>query len=80
MCTRKKSQQIYASEYAHPAGLDLAKLTYTSLEDNLIRHRGDRFPYQVLSKPLNYFSNVFSRVYTFVPLRNGFYSFRAQTD
>ena len=26
----------------HPAGLELTKLTYTRLEDNLIRHRGDR--------------------------------------
>ena len=26
----------------HSAGLELAKLTYTRLEDNLIRHRGDR--------------------------------------
>ena len=26
----------------HAAGLELTKLTYTRLEDNLIRHRGDR--------------------------------------
>ena len=26
----------------HSAGLELTKLTYTGLEDNLIRHRGDR--------------------------------------
>ena len=26
----------------HSAGLELTKLTYTMLEDNLIRHRGDR--------------------------------------
>ena len=26
----------------HPTGLELTKLTYTRLEDNLIRHRGDR--------------------------------------
>ena len=26
----------------HSAGLELAKLTYIRLEDNLIRHRGDR--------------------------------------
>ena len=25
------------------AGLELTKLTYTRLEDNLIRHRGDRY-------------------------------------
>ena len=26
----------------HSRGLELTKLTYTRLEDNLIRHRGDR--------------------------------------
>ena len=26
----------------HSAGLELMKLIYTRLEDNLIRHRGDR--------------------------------------
>ena len=26
----------------HSAGLELTKLTYTTLEDNLKRHRGDR--------------------------------------
>ena len=26
----------------HSAGLELTKLTYTRLEDDLIRHRGDR--------------------------------------
>ena len=36
---KKKSQRIYTS--MHSAGLELAKLTYTRLEDNLIRHRGD---------------------------------------
>ena len=37
---KKKSQRIYMS--MHSAGLELTKLTYTRLEDNLIRHRGDR--------------------------------------
>ena len=37
---KKKSQRIYTS--MHSAGLELTKLTYTKLEDNLIRHRGDR--------------------------------------
>ena len=37
---KKKSQRIYTS--IHSAGLELTKLTYTRLEDNLIRHRGDR--------------------------------------
>ena len=38
---KKKSQRIDTS--MHSAGvLELTKLTYTRLEDNLIRHRGDR--------------------------------------
>ena len=37
---KKKYQRIYTS--MHSAGLELTKLTYTRLEDNLIRHRGDR--------------------------------------
>ena len=37
---KKKSQRIYTC--MHSAGLELTKLTYTRLEDNLIRHRGDR--------------------------------------
>ena len=37
---KKTSQRIYMS--MHSAGLELTKLTYTRLEDNLIRHRGDR--------------------------------------
>ena len=37
---KKKSQPIYTS--MHSAGLEPTKLTYTRLEDNLIRHRGDR--------------------------------------
>ena len=36
---KKKSQQIYSS--MHSAGLELTKLTYARLEDNLIRHRSD---------------------------------------
>ena len=45
----KKSQRIYTS--MHSAGLELTKLTYTRLEDNLIRHRGDRLtgPYIMLT-------------------------------
>ena len=35
---KKKPQRIYTS--MHLAGLELTKLTYTRLEDNLIRHRG----------------------------------------
>ena len=37
---KKKSHRIYTN--MHSAGLELTKLTYTRLEDNLIRHRGDR--------------------------------------
>ena len=37
---KKKSQRIYTR--LHSAGFELTKLTYTRLEDNLIRHRGDR--------------------------------------
>ena len=37
---KKKSQRIYTG--MHSAELELTKLTYTRLEDNLIRHRGDR--------------------------------------
>ena len=36
---KKKSQRFYTSMQS--AGLELTKLTYTRLEDNLIRHRGD---------------------------------------
>ena len=41
---KQKSQRIYTS--MHSAGLELTKLTYTRLEDNLIRHRGDRLKLQ----------------------------------
>ena len=37
---KKKSPRIYTS--THSGGFELTKLTYTRLEDNLIRHRGDR--------------------------------------
>ena len=37
---KKKSQRIYTSMLS--AGLELTKLTYTRLEDNRIRHQGDR--------------------------------------
>ena len=37
---KKKSQRIYTS--MHSAWLELTKLTFTRLEVNLIRHRGDR--------------------------------------
>ena len=37
---KKKSSRFFTS--MHSGGLELTKLTYTRLEDNLIRHRGDR--------------------------------------
>ena len=37
---KKKSPRIYTS--MHSGGIELTKLTYTRLVDNLIRHRGDR--------------------------------------
>ena len=37
---KKESPRIYTS--MHSGGLKLTKVTYTRLEDNLIRHRGDR--------------------------------------
>ena len=36
----------------HSGGFELAKLTSTRLEDNLIRHRGDRLTYLVPAKGL----------------------------
>ena len=39
---KKISQQIHTSTH-YSAGLELTKLTYTRLKDNLIRHRGDRY-------------------------------------
>ena len=38
---QEKSQRNHTN--MHSAGLELTKLIYTRLEDNLIRHRGDRF-------------------------------------
>ena len=40
---KKKSPRIYTS--MHSGAFELTKLTYTRLEDNLIRHRGDRLAY-----------------------------------
>ena len=37
---KKKSSRVYTS--MHSERLELTKLTYTRLKDNLIRHRGDR--------------------------------------
>ena len=42
---KKKSLRNFAC--MHSGGLEFTKLTYTTLEDNLIRHRGDRLHYQV---------------------------------
>ena len=43
LCTQEKIPMNYTS--MHSAGLELTKLTYIRLEDNLVRHRGDRYPY-----------------------------------
>ena len=40
---KKKFPRIYTN--MHSGGPELAKLAYTRLEDNLIRHRGDRHYY-----------------------------------
>ena len=40
---KEKSQRNYTRMPS--AGLELTNLTYTRLEDNLIRHRGDRVEY-----------------------------------
>ena len=39
----------------HSAGLELTKLTYTTLEDNVIRHRGDRI---LLERDKLYFVHI----------------------
>ena len=44
---KKTFPRIYTS--THSGGFELTKLTYTRLEDNLIRHRGDRLKYTVWS-------------------------------
>ena len=46
---KKKSPRIYTS--IHSGGFELTKLNYTRLEDNLIRHRGDRV---TLEQPKRY--------------------------
>ena len=46
---KKKSPRIYTS--MHSAGFELTKLTYTRLEDNLIRHPGDQL---ILADPRNW--------------------------
>ena len=49
---KKKSQRIYTS--MHSAGLELTKLSYTRLEDNLIRHRGDRLSGSIIAPGLSH--------------------------
>ena len=44
---KKKSPRIYTS--MHSGGFELTKLAYTRLEDNLIRHRGDRLYYTTMT-------------------------------
>ena len=55
---KKKSPRIYTS--MHSWGFELTKLTYTRLEDNLMRHRGDRtdlYYANDLHTPCVYFSS-----------------------
>ena len=56
----KKFQRIYTS--MHSAGLELTKLTYTRLEDNLIRHRGD--PYRGMT--LNHTNFIIKNCHNFL--------------
>ena len=53
----------------HSAGLELTKLTYTGLDENLIRHRGDRlFSYEsiiVCSIPIAVIGNSFTFFFFF---------------
>ena len=49
---KKKPPQIYRS--MHSGGFELTKLTYTRLEDNLIRHRGDRLIYDSSARTNRY--------------------------
>ena len=55
---KKKSQRIYTS--MHSAGLELTKLTYTRLEVNLIRHRGDRLSYMARPRRLDSHPGIYS--------------------
>ena len=49
---KKKSARIYTS--MHSGGLELTKVTYTRLEDNLIRRRGDRMLHTPVRQMLIY--------------------------
>ena len=42
-CTSICAQEGVPANYMHSRGLEPTKLTYTRLEDNLIRHRGDQY-------------------------------------
>ena len=60
--TRKKSPRIHTS--MHSAGLELTKLPYSRLEDNLIRHRGDMAGHAVHREVELPSCRVFSVAYT----------------
>ena len=49
ICAQEKSPRIYTR--VHSGGFELTKLTYTRLEDNLIRHRGDQFYHTSVRRP-----------------------------
>ena len=61
---KKKTPRMYTS--MHSGGLELTKLTYTRLEDNLIRHRGNRLhtnaPRQCMPQKKRYSSIVASAI------------------
>ena len=58
----------------HSGGLELAKLTYTRLEDNLIRHHGDRRRYNMSTFDISILRLLFDTIcdtlhlYTCIPL------------
>ena len=62
---KKKSPRIHTS--MHPTRLELTKLTYTTLEDNLIRHLGDRSVYEPFSQFRGSFSMVSFSLFFLLP-------------
>ena len=82
---KKKSPRIYAS--IHSAGFELAKLTYTRLEDNLIRHGATVYIYttptrQTLLAPSAKHCEVFGESHearTFLHINKGIGHARARS-
>ena len=68
---KKKSPGIYTS--VHSRGLELTKLTYNRLEDNLISHRGDR----LIGRPLGWafsFAGLSSAVFVLFIVRETYHT------